>query len=84
VPISRSDTPIVSDALFTLRAGVQLETCSMCECDVNGDGLITVIDALTVLRLTVGLDANLECFVSLDTSVIDDDGAVLSDQTATR
>ncbi len=56
----------------------------MCECDVNGDGLITVIDALTVLRLTVGLDANLECFVSLDTSVIDDDGAVLSDQTATR
>lgn len=44
-----------TDALFTLRASVELETCDLCICDVNGDGQVTATDTLMMLRQIVGL-----------------------------
>lgn len=53
--------PNTSDALFTLRAAVGLETCSLLVCDVGADGRIRTGDALTILQSAVGLDITLEC-----------------------
>jgi len=49
------DTVNSTDALFALRAAVELEECSLCICDVNGDGVVTATDTLTMLRQVVGL-----------------------------
>jgi len=44
-----------TDALFALRAAVELEQCNLCICDVDGDGTITATDTLMMLRHIVGL-----------------------------
>jgi len=44
-----------TDALFSLRAAVELEQCNLCICDVDGDGEITATDTLMMLRQIVGL-----------------------------
>ncbi|HET9063548.1 MAG TPA: dockerin type I domain-containing protein [Candidatus Binatia bacterium] len=49
------DTVNTTDALFALRAAVELEECSLCVCDVNGDGAVTATDTLMMLRQVVGL-----------------------------
>jgi hypothetical protein len=52
---SDNDTINSTDALFTLRAAVDLEQCNPCICDVNGDGAISCTDTLMMLRHIVGL-----------------------------
>ena len=34
---------------------MELEECSLCVCDVNGDGAVTATDTLMMLRQVVGL-----------------------------
>jgi hypothetical protein len=58
-PQSTGDSPLTSDCLAILRAAVgqPIPNCSgeyFCVCDVNGDGRITVDDALDVLRCAIG------------------------------
>ena len=65
VPISRGDAPTSTDALFILRTSVGLEVCPLCECDVNDDDEITVVDALTALKISVQFEAELDCFEPL-------------------
>jgi hypothetical protein len=55
-PYANGDDVInTTDALFALRAAVELEECDICICDVNGDGEITATDTLMMLRQIVGL-----------------------------
>lgn len=55
-PFANGDDDVNStDALFALRAAVELEECSLCICDVNGDGAVTATDTLMILRQVVGL-----------------------------
>ena len=58
---TRSSIVTASDALFVLSAGVGLQSCELCLCDVNGSGSITATDALATLNLAVGLPADLSC-----------------------
>lgn len=51
----------VTDALFILRAAVDLEECGLCVCDVNASGSVTAVDTLKVLRLMVRLPETLDC-----------------------
>jgi len=69
VPLTQADEPTVTDSLFVLRAAVALETCDLCECDVDGDMAVLVSDALRVMRRAVGLEAKMECFVPVDTAL---------------
>jgi hypothetical protein len=69
VPTTQAEEPTVTDSLFVMRAAVALEICDLCECDVNGDRIISVSDALTVMRRAVGLSAELECFVPVDVAL---------------
>ncbi len=75
VPVSRGEKPLVSDALYVLRASVGLEICTICECDVNTDGKTTVSDALGVLQTTVDLPVTLGCFEPLDESLMVDESS---------
>lgn len=52
---SSVDVVNTTDALFALRAAVELEECGLCICDVNGDGIVTATDTLMMLRHVVGL-----------------------------
>jgi len=52
---SESDTINTTDALFTLRAALDLEQCDACVCDVDGNGTVTCTDTLMMLRHIVGL-----------------------------
>jgi hypothetical protein len=55
-PYANSDDRVnTTDALYTLRVAVELETCDLCVCDVNGDGTVTATDTLLMLRQIVGL-----------------------------
>jgi Cys-rich repeat protein len=55
-PFANGDDVInTTDALFALRAAVELEECSLCICDVTGDGIVTATDTLMMLRQIVGL-----------------------------
>jgi len=56
-----TDTINTTDALFTLRASVDLEQCALCVCDVTGDGQVTATDVLLMLRQIVGLDDIFVC-----------------------
>lgn len=47
-------TPLTSDALFTLKAAVGSNSCTLCECDTNSDGMIRTSDAQRVLKAAVG------------------------------
>ena len=75
VPITRGDKPLVSDALFILRASIGLESCTICECDVNTDLMITVSDALGVLQASVGIPVTLYCFLPLDEALVVEEGS---------
>jgi len=50
-----------ADALGVLRAAVDLWQCESCICDVNDDAVISVADALRVLRRSIGLNPPLTC-----------------------
>ena len=56
-----NDRVSVVDALFALRASVELETCPLCRCDVNGDGVIGSSDALRILWRVVRLPVDFFC-----------------------
>jgi len=63
-----NDVINTTDALFTLRAAVELEECNLCICDVTGDGIVTATDTLMMLRQIVGLG---DLFVCPDYSAND-------------
>ncbi len=50
-----------TDALFTLRAGIGLESCALCVCDTDDSGSVSATDALTVLRAAVSQPVTLNC-----------------------
>jgi hypothetical protein len=50
-----------SDALFILQAGLGLQSCALCVCDVNGSGSITASDALLALMAAIGQSVVLSC-----------------------
>jgi hypothetical protein len=54
-------TVFASNALDVLRAAVGAAYCRTCVCDVNGSLGVTVADALSVLKKSVGLDVTLSC-----------------------
>jgi hypothetical protein len=56
-----ADAVTASDALFTLRAGIGLETCLLCVCDSDNSGSVSATDALTILRAAVGQPVTLNC-----------------------
>ena len=61
VPVSMSDTPTASDALFILRAAVGSEPCEICVCDLNNDEIVTAADALNALKVAVGSSGQRDC-----------------------
>jgi Cys-rich repeat protein len=68
-PFGQDDDVVnATDALFTLRVAVELEECSLCVCDVTGDGAITATDTLMVLRQVVGLGDIFVCTPPLETT----------------
>ncbi len=54
------DVDIV-DALYILRAAVNLESCTLLVCDLTGDLKVRVSDALRALQHSVGLPVVLNC-----------------------
>jgi hypothetical protein len=50
-----------SDALYALRAAVDLLECELCLCDANDTGMVTATDALNILRVAVGQAGSLVC-----------------------
>ena len=52
-PVSRTERPTASDALFTLRAAVGVESCRLCVCDVDASSRIAATDALAILGAAV-------------------------------
>jgi hypothetical protein len=56
-----ADAVTASDALFTLRAGIGLESCALCVCDADNSGNVSATDALTILRAAVGQPVTLNC-----------------------
>jgi len=60
-PVSTGSKPLASDALFILRAGVSVVSCSLNICDVNGNGSIAASDALAALKIAVGQVVQLKC-----------------------
>lgn len=60
-PATRGSKPLAADAFFILRAAVGLVQCSLCECDVDGNGAIRASDALRDLQAAVGLAVPLLC-----------------------
>ena len=60
-PATAGTEPSASDALFVLLAGVGIETCPACVCDVDDSLSIAATDALMVLRSAVGQLVELAC-----------------------
>lgn len=63
-PSSTGPSPAIRDVLVILKAAVgQITPClaKPCICDVNGDGSITVSDALLLLKNVVGQSVALRC-----------------------
>jgi len=50
-----------TDALGALRAAVGVQNCSIWQCDVNNDGVVSSTDAYAVLLRVVGTWASLDC-----------------------
>jgi len=61
VPSTMGDEPTAVDALFMVRAAVQLVACLPCLCDVDQTGVVTVADALRTLQRAIGIDIELNC-----------------------
>jgi hypothetical protein len=59
--ITSNGQPSASDALYTLRAGVGLETCVKYICDVDNSAAVNSSDALTILSAAVDLPVSLVC-----------------------
>lgn len=55
-----------TDALIALRTSVGLSTCDPVptSCDTNGNGTVTVVDALAILRFATGSPLELQCPVA--------------------
>ena len=53
--------PTATDALFVLRAAVNLLSCRACVCDVDSNGGTTATDALRVLKRAVGQNVEVAC-----------------------
>ncbi len=53
--------PRASDALFTLRAAVQVGDCDIRVCDVSDTNTVTASDALMILKSAVGQDVRFNC-----------------------
>lgn len=53
--------PGASDALFALEAAVELRSCDLRVCDLNGSLDLTVADAFLILRSAVGVDVERKC-----------------------
>jgi hypothetical protein len=53
--------PQATDALFMLRAALDLVACAACVCDVDGSGDVSATDALRVLARAVGSGPELDC-----------------------
>lgn len=60
-PVGGTQPMTTRNALFVLRASVDLNPCNRCVCDVNNSGTITASDSLDVLQFAVGLDVPLDC-----------------------
>ncbi len=56
-----AEEPATSDALFALRAAVGTSSCSPAVCDVDASSTVTSVDALAILRRSVGLEQALSC-----------------------
>ena len=69
MPVSAGTTPTASDALFTLRVAVGLESCPNSVCDVDADCRVTASDALRILRRAVGLPDPFDCAGACTTTV---------------
>jgi hypothetical protein len=53
---SGSGSPTASDVLYVLQTAVGVGACDACVCDIDGDGVVTVRDALGLLfRVTLSL-----------------------------
>jgi hypothetical protein len=50
-----------TDALFLLRASVDLEDCLPCVCDVDASGSVSATDSLIALQAAVGQPVELTC-----------------------
>jgi Tol biopolymer transport system component len=60
-PVSRSNPPVASDALFALNAAIGVTQCSLCDCDVDDSGKVSATDALIILNASIGLQIDLDC-----------------------
>jgi cysteine-rich repeat protein len=60
-PQPTTNAVTASDALLVLRAAVGGQSCALCVCDVNDDGVVTATDALIVLKTAVGTGGALLC-----------------------
>ncbi len=58
-------TPVATDALFVIQAGVGSQVCDLCICDVTGNSEINASDGLGVLRRSVGLPIPFSCLPCL-------------------
>lgn len=58
---SAGDAPTASDALYTLRVAVGIDTCDSRVCDTESSGSVTAADALRVLKAAVGQPIVLNC-----------------------
>jgi hypothetical protein len=50
-----------ADALFALRAAVELISCDLLLCDASGNGSVTAQDALRILQRAVGIEVTMLC-----------------------
>jgi len=60
-PVSSGGGPTATDSLFTLRAAIGLAACEVSVCDVDSTCSVTATDALLVLGVSIGGQANLVC-----------------------
>jgi hypothetical protein len=49
------------DAFIALRAAVGVGECAACICDVDASSTIVATDALSLLRVAVGIESDLAC-----------------------
>ncbi len=65
----------VSDALEVLLGAIGERECAFSLCDTNGDGNVSPVDGLRIVRAAVGLEVEMDCGL-LVTLVLDDDVSV--------
>ncbi|MFN2375825.1 MAG: hypothetical protein ABR538_04760 [Candidatus Binatia bacterium] len=60
-PASDGGETTTLDALYALRASVDLVYCNRCVCDLDDSGTVTASDAQAILRDAVGLEVVVDC-----------------------